>query len=117
LLAAFVETGMSDDHPEIEELERTAAWRLRLVDADPNDTASAAAAVLLEALAADLRRSAYTELWTELRSIGNWLGESDGISDYAELATDYRVRIGISAHPADGADYLLGLLAIACGLV
>jgi hypothetical protein len=106
-----------DDPPEIEELERTAAWRLRLVDADPSDAASATAAALLEALAVDLRRNAYAELWTELRSIGNWLGESDAISDYAELAADYRVRIGISAHPANGSDYLLGLLAIARGLV
>lgn len=108
---------MADDPPEIEELERSAAWRLRLVDADPSDTASATAAALLEALAADLRRNAYAELWMELRSIGNWLGESDAISDYAELAADYRVRIGISAYPANGPDYLLGLLAIARGLV
>jgi hypothetical protein len=108
---------MSEERPEVEELERTAAWRLRLVDADPDDTASAAAAALLDALAGDLRRNDYTELWTELRSIGNWLGESDGISDYADLAADYRIRIGISDHPATGADYLLGLLAIARGLV
>jgi len=108
---------MSDDHPEIEELERTAAWRLRLVDANPDDTASATAAVLLEALAGDLRRNDYAELWTELRSIGNWLGESDAISDYADLAADYRLRIGISEHPENGAGYLHGLLAIARGLV
>ncbi|MDR3529196.1 MAG: hypothetical protein P4L90_01375, partial [Rhodopila sp.] len=67
--------------PEIEELERTAAWRLRLLDADPTDTASAAAARLLDKLAEDLRRNDYAPLWTELRSIGNWLGESDAISD------------------------------------
>ena len=108
---------MTDEPPELEELERTAAWRLRLVDADPGDSVSAAAAVLLEALAADLRRNDYAALWTELRSIGNWLGESDAISDYADLAADYRLRIGVSAHPANGADYLRGLLAIAHGLV
>jgi hypothetical protein len=108
---------MTDEPPEVEELERTAAWRLRLVDADPDDTSSAAAAQLLETLANDLRQNDYTALWTELRSIGNWLGESDAISDYAELAADYRVRIGISAHPADGADYLRALLAIAQSLV
>jgi hypothetical protein len=105
------------ERPEIEELDRTAAWRLRLVDADPNDTASAAAARLIETLADDLRRNDYASLWTELRSIGNWLGESDAISDYADLADDYRTRIGVSEHPADGAAYLLGLLAIARGLV
>jgi hypothetical protein len=103
--------------PEIEELERTAAWRLRLVDADPNDAVSAAAAALLEALAEDLRRNDHASLWTELRSVANCLGESDAISDYAELAADYRIRIGVSDHPADGADYLRGLLAIAHGLV
>jgi len=105
------------DPPEIEELERTAAWRLRLVDADPNDTGSAAAARLLEALADDLRRNDHAALWTELRSIGNWLGESDAISDYSDLAADHRVQVGVSEHPANGADYLRGLLAIARGLV
>lgn len=112
-----MEESVSDAPPEIEQLERTAAWRLRLVDADPNDSASAAAAMLLEALADDLRRNAYADLWTQLRSIGNWLGESDAISDYADLAADYRVRIGVSEHPANGSDYLFGLLAIARGLV
>jgi hypothetical protein len=108
---------MNADRTEIEELERTAAWRLRLVDADPADTASAAAARLLETLAEDLRRNNHVPLWTELHSIGNWLGESDAISDYAELAAEYRARIGVSAQPADGADYLRGLLAIAHSLV
>jgi hypothetical protein len=103
--------------PEIGELERTAAWRLRLVDEDAGDTASAAAARRLEALADDLRRNDHTALWMELRSIGNWLAESDAISDFADLAADWRVRIGVSEHPADGAAYLLGLLAIARGLV
>ena len=104
-------------HPEIEALQRTAAWRLRLVDADPSDTASAAAAALLETLAGDLQHNEHAALWTELRSIGNWLGESDAISDFADLAADYRGRIGVREHPPDGAAYLLGLLAIARGLV
>jgi hypothetical protein len=107
---------MTDGISEIEELERTAAWRLRLVDADPGDTASAAAARLLEALAEDLRQADLSSLWTELRSIGNWLGESDGVSDFADLAADYRVRIGVSAFPTDGAAYLTALLGIARGL-
>jgi hypothetical protein len=108
---------MSVEPPEIEELERCADWRRRLVDADANDQASAAAARRLDRLAEDLRQHDYTSMWTELRSIGNWLGESDLISDYAELAADYRLRIGISEHPADGAQYLRGLLAIAQSLV
>jgi hypothetical protein len=108
---------MNADLAEVEELERTAAWRLRLVDADPADAASAGAARLLEALAEDLQRNNYAPLWTELRSIGNWLGESDAISDYAELAANYRARIGVAVQPTDGADYLRGLLAIAHSLV
>jgi hypothetical protein len=105
------------DAPEIEELDRTAAWRLRLVDADPTDSVSAAAARRLEALAEDLRREHHTALWSELQALCNWLGESDAISDYAELARDYRQRIGATAIPASGADYLRELLAIARSLV
>jgi hypothetical protein len=103
--------------PEIEELDRTAAWRLRLVDADAADTASAQAARVLEALAEDLRRNPHAALWAELRALGNWLGESDAISDYAELASMYRHRIGVAEHPADGADYLRALLQIAYSLI
>ncbi len=103
--------------PEIEELSQAAAWRLRKTDADPADTASSAAAALLEHLADELRRHEYAAEWTELRSICNWLAESDAISDYKELAMDYRARIGFSEHPRDGADYLAGLLAIARALV
>jgi hypothetical protein len=110
-------SGNDADTPELEALERAAAWRLRLVDANPADTASAAAARLLEALAEDLRREPYPELWAELRAIGNWLGESDAISDYAELTAEYRMRIGVSKQPVTGADYLRDLLAIAHGLV
>jgi hypothetical protein len=108
---------MTPDPPEIEELERAAEWRLRLMDADPTDKVSARAAALLQRLADDLRRNDHEPLWTQLRSIGNWLAESDTISDYADLAFDYRTRIGMTDHPSDGADYLRGLLAIAQSLV
>lgn len=108
---------MAPESSEIEELERTAEWRLRRVDADAGDTASTAAATLLQRLGDDLRRNDYAPLWTELRSIGNWLAESDAISDYAGLAAEYRARIGVSEQPANGADYLRGLLAIARGLI
>ncbi len=103
--------------PEVEELEKVAGWRLRLVDADPSDTVSAAAARLLETLAEDLRQEDHTSLWLELGSLSNWLSESGAISDYAELASDYRVRIGVSAVPTSGGDYLRGLLAIARSLL
>jgi hypothetical protein len=108
---------MTADPPEIEELRRSAEWRLRLVDADPGDAASSAAAALLDRLAADLQGNDYPGEWSELRSLCNWLAESDAISDYADLALAYRTRIGISEYPHDGADYLRGLLAIARGLV
>ena len=108
---------MTPEPPEVEELERAAEWRLRLVDADPTDQVSAHAAALLQRLAADLKSNDYAAIWTELRLICNWLAESDAISDYADLAFDYRTRIGASDHPADGADYLRGLLAIAQSFV
>ena len=107
---------MDEDRPEIEALEHTAAWRLRLVDADPSDAASASAARLLETLAADLRRNDYAGLWAELHGIGGWLEESDAISDFAEAAAAYRARIGISVMPEDGGAYLRGLLEIARSL-
>ncbi len=108
---------MTREHPEIEELERAAEWRQRLVDADPTDQVSVHAAALLQRLADDLRQNDYEPIWIELRSIDNWLAESDAVSDYAELAFDYRARIGASDHPSDGAQYLRGLLAIAHSLV
>jgi hypothetical protein len=106
---------MTPEPSEIEELERTADWRLRLVDAD--DTASAAIVLVLQRLADDLRCNNYAPQWTELQSIGNWLSESGAISDYSDLAAEYRARIGVSEHPANGADYLRALLAIARGLI
>ena len=107
---------MDEDRPEIEALERAAAWRLRLLDADPSDAVSESAARLLEGLAADLRGDAYADLWAELRGIGGWLEESDAISDFAEAAADYRSQIGVSVRPEDGGAYLRGLLQIARGL-
>jgi hypothetical protein len=108
---------MSDDPPEIEELERTIDWRLRLLDADPGDDASRAAVALLQRVIDDLRSPEPQPLWIELRALCNWLGESDAISDYAELAAAYRARIGVEVRPADGAEYVRGLLAIAQSLI
>ncbi len=107
---------MDEDGPEIEALEHAAAWRLRLVDADPSDAASATAARLLETLAADLRRNAYADLRAELQGIGGWLEESDAVSDFAEAAASYRARIGVSVMPEDGGAYLRELLEIARSL-
>ncbi|HVY14517.1 MAG TPA: hypothetical protein VHB27_04775 [Rhodopila sp.] len=108
---------MTETRPEIEALETTIAWRLRCLDADPADAASAEAVRRLEALAEDLAGADHAALWTELGALLNWLGESDGVSDYLDLATDYRNRIGVSEHPRDGAAYIGGLLDIARSLI
>ena len=108
--------------PEAMELERAAEWRLRLVDARPDDTRSAAAARQLQKLADDLRamqrrlREEGTQaapLLHEYRCICNWLSESDDLSDLAFLAHEYRTAIGFG-HSADtGEDYLRALIALA----
>lgn len=104
---------MTDDPPESAALEETAAWRLRLVDADPTDRQSAAAAERLQQLAEDLRRNRAAKLHAELGAICSWLAESDDISDFAFLAQEYRRRIGIDAFPETGDDYLRALLDLA----
>ena len=101
------------DRFEVEQLERAAEWRLRKLDADPSDAASRAAAVLLKKLADDMRRLRDSPLFREYVAICNWLGESDGISDFMDMAQDYRARIGIDRFPADGEAYLQALLALA----
>jgi hypothetical protein len=102
-----------DELPEVADLEAAAEWRLRQVDADPSDTASAAAARRLQDLAEDLRRAGDGPLLRELHAICNWLAESDNISAFVLRAEAYRRRIGIDAHPADGAAYLQALLGLA----
>ena len=52
-------------------------------------------------------------LYREYSAICNWLAESDDISDFAQLAHDYRLRIGIDAFPETGEDYLRALLELA----
>ena len=41
------------------------------------------------------------------------LGESDGITDFMELANDYRSRIGFDRCPQDGEAYLRALIDLA----
>jgi hypothetical protein len=105
---------MNDDDPfEAALLERAAEWRLRKVDADPADLVSAAAAARLEKLAREVRGLRGTPLFLEYLAICNWLGESDGISDFMESANDYRARIGVDRSPADGEAYLRALIELA----
>jgi hypothetical protein len=108
------ESGHTADDPlEVTELERAAEWRLRLVDADPGDQQSAAAAKLLQTLADELRQLQGSPLYREYGAICNWLAESDDISDFAQLAHDYRTRIGFGESPRTGEDYLRALLQLA----
>ncbi|HVC63007.1 MAG TPA: hypothetical protein VND19_21920 [Acetobacteraceae bacterium] len=101
------------DPPEIADLEAAAEWRLRKVDTDPGDRQSAAAAQRLRKLAGDLRHLQASPPYREYGAICNWLAESDDISDFTQLAHDYRLRIGIDAFPETGEDYLRALLEIA----
>ena len=101
------------DPPEVEDLERAADWRLRRVDANPTDRESAAAAALLQKLAAELRALQVAPLYREFGAICNWLAESEDITDFAQLAHDYRLRIGIDAWPASGEAYLRALIDLA----
>lgn len=108
---------MADELQEVEELEHAAEWRMRLVDQNPADATSLAAARLLENLAGELRQMHDPAPWAELRAICNWLGESDMISDFAEAAQEYRTGIGVDHFPADGRAYLEALTKIARSFV
>lgn len=101
------------DLPEAKDLERAAEWRLRCVDKDPNDTASAGAAALLQQLADELRTLQDSAVFREYGAICNWLAESDDISDFAERAHEYRLRIGIDVFPQSGEEYMKVLLGLA----
>ena len=84
-----------EDAFEAEELERAAEWRMRKFDADPSDAVSRDAAALLEKLARDVRALRGAAVFREYVAICNWLGESDGIVDFMDMAKDYRARIGV----------------------
>jgi hypothetical protein len=105
---------MTDPDPqEVTDLEAAAEWRLRKVDANPSDQQNAAAAMRLQKLADDLRHRHGSPAYRELGAICNWLAESDDISDFAQLAHDYRMRVGVDAFPETGEDYLRALLDLA----
>ena len=54
-----------------------------------------------------------TPLFVEYMAICNWLGESDGIADFMDMANDYRARIGIDHSPNNGEAYLRALIDLA----
>jgi hypothetical protein len=104
---------MDEDSPEVIELERVAEWRERKVDAKPSDEQSAKAARQLRKLADDLRHAPDAKLIEEYHCVCNWLGESDGISDFVLRAQDYREMIGFGEWAATGDDYLRALIGMA----
>ena len=103
------ETGQA----EAAELDRAAEWRLRVVDRNPDDAASAVAARQLQKLASAVRALEDSPLLDEFRCICNWLAESDGIEDLLVLMREYHIRIGFGAWPETGEDYLRALLGLA----
>jgi hypothetical protein len=105
--------GDQDDQPEAAELERVAEWRLRKVDAKPDDTGSAKAAAQLRKLANELRHDASPKLLEEYRCVCNWLSESDGISDFQLRAQDFREMIGFGEWAETADDYLRALIGLA----
>jgi hypothetical protein len=104
---------MDDELPEASELERVAEWRLRKVDAKPEDSQSAKAARQLQKLADDLRAAPDAKLLEEYRCVCNWLSESDGISDFVLRAQDFREMIGFGEWAETGDDYMRALIALA----
>jgi hypothetical protein len=104
---------MDEDIPEIAELEHTAEWRSRIVDAKPSDEQSAKAARQLRRLADELRKAPNPKLLEEYRCICNWLSESDGISDFQLRAQDFREMIAFGEWAETGDDYLRALIALA----
>jgi hypothetical protein len=102
-----------DDLPEVAELEAAAEWRLRQVDADPNDTKSVAAARQLQALADELRQLHGSPLLGELHALCGWLDESDNTIDFSLRAHEFRTRIGFDRQVDTAEDYIRILIELA----
>jgi len=102
-----------DDPSEVVELEQAAEWRLRKVDADPADERSAGAARQLQKLADELRLLHGSPLYLEYMAICNWLGESDGLSEFALRAHDFRAMLGFGTWADSGEGYLRALIEMA----
>jgi hypothetical protein len=105
------------DSPEADALERAAEWRLRLVDADPNDTASATAAKHLQKLATELRAMPDNAELEQYRCLCHWLSSSDAITDLAQAAHRYNAAIGFGEWPGSALDYVRALNRMANQLV
>jgi len=105
------------EHPEAAALERAAEWRLRLVDDNPEDTASAVAARHLQKLSDDLRVMPDNPDLEQYRCLCHWLSSSDGIADLAAAAHRYNAAIGFGEWPETGLDYVRALNRMANQLI
>jgi hypothetical protein len=105
--------GNDDDPPEVTMLEKCAEWRLRLVDADPSDERSAAAARQLEKLARELRSLRGAAAWMEYTAIHNFLGEFDGLAEFSLRVQDFNTAIGFGRWADNGEGYLRALIEMA----
>jgi len=105
----------NDDSAEALELEQAAEWRLRQVDANPNDERSAMAARQLQKLADDVRQLRDSPAYAEYQAICNWLGESGEIADFSIYAHDFRAKLGFGTWAEDGEAYLRALVQLARG--
>ncbi|MBV9250021.1 MAG: hypothetical protein JO227_12355 [Acetobacteraceae bacterium] len=105
---------MTEDDPrEAIELENAAEARLRKVDADPADTASADAAQHLIKLANEVRQLRDAPLYQEYLAICNWLDEFDGMADFEIRAYELRSRTGFGGIVKTGEQYLRTLIELA----
>jgi hypothetical protein len=104
---------MSDTIPEIDELERAAAWRLRKVDEDPSDDRSATAAAQLQKIAEELRSLSASPMYAEYQCMCNWLSESDAISELALRREDFHTMFGFGRWAESGEGYIRALLEMA----
>jgi hypothetical protein len=98
---------------EADELERTAEWRMRKLDAEPADSVSRDAAALLERLAAEVRALDGSAVSREYGAICNWLSESGEIADFMDMVGERRARIGVDWVPEDGSAYIRSLVELA----
>src|SRR3954447_3898449 len=101
------------DLPEAAAPERAAESRLGKARGEPSAQPSAAAARQLQKLADELRSLRGSPLYAEYQCMCNWLSESDGLSDLALRAEDFRLMLGFGTWAENGEGYLRALVEMA----
>jgi hypothetical protein len=101
---------MFDIHLCADELESTAAWRLRKADEYPEDERNTIAANLLEHLANQVRSLVGSDLHAELsQTEQSFCGD---LFSVIEEENQYRRQIGLREFPKTGRDLLSALLRL-----